>query len=55
MRPTTPKTLDALKDYQVKDRKGWKWTVVQIAQRYGMHHSHLCRAARKHGLRRYKR
>lgn len=54
MRPFTPRVLLALKLY-TQHRKGrYRYRVVEIAALTGLTHSAICRAAKKHGLSRYK-
>lgn len=53
-RPFAPKTLEALKDYALKDDRGYVLTLKQIAEKHGLTVPALSRAAHKHGLSRYK-
>ena len=54
-RPYSKAMLLALADYQVQQGSGYRWTAKEIAERYGLHPTHLSRAATKLGVGRLPR
>ena len=54
-RPYSKTMLLALGEYSDKQDGGYRWTAKAIAERYGLHPTHLSRAATKLGVGRLPR